>query len=367
MGIFHICLGVGMGGGTHTGLIGEQAPLGTLGDGGLQGHTKGTAHNGLGLESILEDQAEGLGDELDPGDQHDDTACQEDGSHDGNQLFGDGSQTLGAADEDQSTDTHQHYTHDPAGDTESGLDGGADGVGLDHAAEEAQGDGDSDGEEASQELAEAALDEVGDVVHGAAQDFTVLDDTGLLGQNCLSVDGGHAQEGDDPHPEDSAGAAGEDSAGSADDVAGTDLSGDGGGQSLEGTHALLLLAAAEGQVTENLLHTLAEATNLNEFCSYSEEQACVAYNRGARKYFGEFAVLNEIDESLVPEPPLKYKGVTYDVRRKKWKATICVNYKQVQLGRFNTQREAFEARVKAEKEHNFKDIQEWKGETNFEY
>ena len=99
----------------------------------------------------------------------------------------------------------------------------------------------------------------------------------------------------------------------------------------------------------------------------SEEQACVAYNRGARKYFGEFAVLNDIDESLVPEPPLKYKGVTYDVRRKKWKATICVNYKQVQLGRFNTQREAFEARVKAEKEHNFKDIQEWKGETNFEY
>ena len=60
-------------------------------------------------------------------------------------------------------------------------------------------------------------------------------------------------------------------------------------------------------------------------------------------------------------------SVTYDVRRKKWKATICVNYKQVQLGRFNTQREAFEARVKAEKEHNFKDIQEWKGETNFEY
>ena len=41
------------------------------------------------------------------------------------------------------------------GHAESGLEGGADGVGLDHAAHEAQGQDDGHGEETSQELAES--------------------------------------------------------------------------------------------------------------------------------------------------------------------------------------------------------------------
>ena len=91
-----------------------------------------------------------------------------------------------------------------------------------------------------------------------------IDDAGLLSQSSLSIDGGHAKESNDPHPEDSTGAAGEDCAGCTNDVAGTDLSCNGGSQSLEGAHAALVLVTAELYITENLLHAFAEAANLNK-------------------------------------------------------------------------------------------------------
>ena len=112
-----------------------------------------------------------------------------------------------------------------------------------------------------------------DVVNGTAEDFAVLDDTGLLSQNCLSVDGGHAQESDDPHPEDSTGAAGQDSAGRTDDVTGTDLCCDSSTQSLEAGHTGLLLFTLQGQLAENILHAFAECANLDELSLEAEEQA----------------------------------------------------------------------------------------------
>ena len=57
----------------------------------------------------------------------------------GHYLLRDRGQTLHPAQEDEPADDHQHHAHDPAGDAESGGEGGADGVGLDHAAHEAQG------------------------------------------------------------------------------------------------------------------------------------------------------------------------------------------------------------------------------------
>ena len=89
-------------------------------------------------------------------------------------------------------------------------------------------------------------------------------DPGLDGQCGFSVDGGHAEEGDDPHPEDGAGAAGQDGTGCAYDVAGAHLSGNGGGQRLKGAHAAVMLFAVEGQIAEDSAHTLTEAADLNE-------------------------------------------------------------------------------------------------------
>ena len=116
-------------------------------------------------------------------------------------------------------DDHQHDAHHPGWDAESGLECGADGVGLHHAAHEAQGQGDGHGEETSQELAESALEGGGDVVHRSAVNIAILVYlAGLDGQSGLSVDGGHAEEGDDPHPEDGPRSAGEDGSGGAHDV-----------------------------------------------------------------------------------------------------------------------------------------------------
>ena len=91
-----------------------------------------------------------------------------------------------------------------------------------------------------------------------------MNHAGLLGQNGLGVNGRHAEEGDDPHPEDGARAAHEDGAAGADDVAGSHLGGDGGGQGLKGAQATLLSAAPHGEAAEDPAHALSEAADLNE-------------------------------------------------------------------------------------------------------
>ena len=96
--------------------------------------------------------------------------------------------------------------------------------------------------------------------------------TGFLSENCLSVDRSHSEECDDPHPEDSAGTTDEDRAARTDDVTRTDLSRNSGCQCLERGNTALLLTAAKREVTKYLLHTLTEATYLNELGSYGIEK-----------------------------------------------------------------------------------------------
>ena len=60
MGMLDLCHGVGVRGRAHTGLIGKQAALDALADGGLQGVAQAAADDGVGEEGILEDHAEGL-------------------------------------------------------------------------------------------------------------------------------------------------------------------------------------------------------------------------------------------------------------------------------------------------------------------
>ena len=254
-----------MGGRAHTGLVGEQTTLGALRDGLLDGVAERTTHDGLRLKGVLEDHAEGGGDVPDAEDQDDQTAQQEDCRHNGDDFFRNGSQSLNAAQENHGTDHHQRHAHDPGGDAKSGLEALADGVGLHHAAHEAQSQDDGHGKEGGQELAEAALESGGDVVDGAAVDGAVSGlHPGLDGQRGFSIDGGHAEEGNDPHPEDGAGAAGQNSAGCAYDVAGAHLGGNGSGQGLEGAHAAVMLFAVEGQIAEHSAHTLTEAADLNK-------------------------------------------------------------------------------------------------------
>ncbi len=91
-----------------------------------------------------------------------------------------------------------------------------------------------------------------------------VDLAGLLGQDGLGVVGGHAEQGDDPHPEDGAGPADEDGARGTDDVARAHLAGDGRGQGLEGAHAGLVLAAAQGEAAKDAAPPLGKAAELDE-------------------------------------------------------------------------------------------------------
>ncbi len=97
-------------------------------------------------------------------------------------------------------------------------------VRLHHAAHEAKCQSNGHGEEAREEFAEAVRECVVDVVDRAAVDCAVsFDGLCLLCKDCLGIDSRHAEECDDPHPEDRAGAAGKDSAACADYVSGADL------------------------------------------------------------------------------------------------------------------------------------------------
>ena len=97
--------------------------------------------------------------------------------------------------------------------------------------------------------------------------------TSLLSEHRLSVDSGHSEECDDPHPENSARASSQDSSTGSDDVSGSHLSRNGCRQCLERTDAAVLLAAAERKAAEHTLHSFAEATNLNEPCLDREEDS----------------------------------------------------------------------------------------------
>ena len=265
VGVLHVGLCVSMGGGAHTGLVGEQPPLGTLRDGLLDGKAEGAAYDGLRRKGIFENHGEGGRHIADAANQHKQTAQQENGRHNRHDFLRHGSQTLDAPQENHAADDHQHDAHNPGGDAESGLEALADGVGLHHAAHEAQCQNDGHGEEGGQEPAEAALEGSGDVIDGAAVDGAVLRlYPGFNSQHRLRVNGGHAEEGDNPHPEDGTGAAGEDGAGSAYDIAGAHLRGDGRCQRLKRTHAAVVLFAPEGQIPEHPAHSLSEAAHLHK-------------------------------------------------------------------------------------------------------
>lgn len=87
------------------------------------------------------------------------------------------------------------------------------------------------------------------------------------------------------------------------------------------------------------------------------EAAC-AYNASALKYFGEFALINNIPDwreklnnartaGLNINNTSGYKGVTK--YKDKWRAQVMVNRKGISLGTFDTAEEANEARMKFDK------------------
>ena len=220
-------------GGAHTRLIGEQAALGAVGDGRDDAEERAT-DSGLRAEGALEDECEGTGDVLPVHDENDDRAHHVEHGHDGYHLLGDGCQAVDVSDEHEPGEHGDDDADHPGFDGECRVHGRGDGVGLHHGADEAQGDDDGHGEETGKGLAALALERGGDVIGGTAVNRTVgVDHAGLLRHDGLGIIGRHAQKGDEPHPEDGAGATYQNGAAGADDVTGADLRGNGRGQGLK--------------------------------------------------------------------------------------------------------------------------------------
>ena len=251
--------------GTHACFVGEETALRALGDGCFQSHTKAAADDGLGREGIPEDHGEGRGNVSDARCENYDTAENEDDRHDRDDLLSDGSQAIHTADENDCTDHDQDDADDPGRNAESRLESGTDGVGLHHAAEESQSEDDRNGEESGQEPAKRSLERSGDVVNGTALNAAVfVPDPRLLCENSFRIDSRHSEEGDDPHPEDRARSACQNSAGSPDDIAGSDLGRDRGGERLEGAHPALMLFAVERDISEYTFHPFSKESYLDK-------------------------------------------------------------------------------------------------------
>jgi len=96
----------------------------------------------------------------------------------------------------------------------------------------------------------------------------------LLREHGLTVDGGHAEERRQPHPEDRARAAGIQRGSRARDIAGADLRRDSGRQRLKRAHAVRArLFTVEREVTEQVLPACAELADLNEACADGKHDA----------------------------------------------------------------------------------------------
>ncbi|MNY03382.1 hypothetical protein D3C86_1359960 [compost metagenome] len=90
-----------------------------------------------------------------------------------------------------------------------------------------------------------------------------------LRQRALEVAGGHAEQGNQPHPEDRAGAAEHDRYRHASDVAGADAAGDAEHQRLERAELAFLALGGAGEDLEHV----AEVAQLHHGRTQSEEQA----------------------------------------------------------------------------------------------
>ena len=96
-----------------------------------------------------------------------------------------------------------------------------------------------------------------------------------------------------------------------------------------------------------------------------EKQAAFVYDQKAKEIYGEFAVLNGINENDIPNDFVvyknpresltsKYKGVSFNKKRQKWSTEIMANKKKYFLGYFSSEKDAALAYNKKSEEINGK-------------
>ena len=279
-------------GGTETCFVGEDAAGHTLLDGGLDHDAGSAAEGSVRAEGALEDHAEHGAKASDVGDDNDEGSYNIDDSHEGNQLFCDGADSLDAAQKHQGDDHSDDNTDDNAGDryglaehlhgiglhvaaegVNGGVDGGSYGIDLGHVSDTEGSEETEDAEDGAKPrpaLSEAVLD----VVHRAADPVALVISLAVIHrQDNLGIFGGHAEESGDPHPEDCAGAACGDGAGDAGDVAGTDGCSKGCGYRLERGDLTVSCILLLEHLSQGVFHGIAKTGKLDEAHAGAEENA----------------------------------------------------------------------------------------------
>jgi hypothetical protein len=79
----------------------------------------------------------------------------------------------------------------------------------------------------------------------------------------------------------------------------------------------------------------------------TEEEAAYRYNEKAKELFGDIAYLNNVEfkpeNSCKNALTSKFRGVHYSKEKKKWKAAIGIDFKNVHIGYYQTEVEAAKA------------------------
>ena len=185
-------------------------------------------------------------------------------SHQRYDFFCKAGDPLDAAQEDKSC----HNSYDDADnqriDAKHIAEGLSDRIGLHHVAHKAQGQDDSYGKESCQEFSKTAFKGVFNIVDRTSCDSSILHHPGFLGHDRLRVDGSHAEESADPHPEDGAGASGGDGSSRSGNITGSHLGRHRGGQGLERTEAFFGALSVKGKVSEQGFHSRPEFPHLDK-------------------------------------------------------------------------------------------------------
>lgn len=91
----------------------------------------------------------------------------------------------------------------------------------------------------------------------------------------------------------------------------------------------------------------------------NEDVAAAAYNHYAKKFFGEYAVLNDVSEVDFRKERIikcrgssRFRGVNYSKANKCWQARIGVNKRRLSLGYFNEEIDAAKSYNEAFKKYN---------------
>ena len=222
-----------------TGLVGEEAALDACEDGG----SDTAADSGLRRERVMEDEREHGRDLVDAGDEYNEGGQQVDASHDGNQELGYLGDARHAAEDDEGCEHAEHECGGHMIEAEGRFNGQGNSVCLYRVVDEAEGDGDEQCEELGDAgLFQGVLDIVGRAaVEGSVTARQLVD----LCQGALDEAGRAADEGDDPHPEDGAGAARDDGNRHAGNIADADAGGRAYAKGLKGADLFVRGLAAD--------------------------------------------------------------------------------------------------------------------------